>query len=230
MKSILSDLSGLFFPDLCVVCKGRLVAPEKHICLECLNKLPKTGYHNFLNNKLEAFFAGRFPFHRTASFAYFIKGGAVQSIIHSLKYRNNPDIGLFVGELCARDLCGSDFIRGIDYIVPVPLHPSREKERGYNQSQKIAEGLSLSLNIPVCSKVLLRKVNNVSQTKHSKFERWSNMEGVFTLVNNSIFAHKHILLIDDIITTGSTIESCVKALSAKENNITISVYSVGAVV
>jgi len=228
--SIISDLLGLFFPDLCSSCEKRLVSEEKHICLTCLNTLPKTGFHTIPDNKLEQVFAGRFPFERIASFAYFVKGGTIQSIIHSLKYKNNPELGTFIGQLCGKELLGSGFLDNIDYIIPVPLHPVREKSRGYNQSQKIAEGLSLVTNVPLCCNTLVRVVNNVSQTKQSKFERWVNMDGVFKLNKPSKLAGKHVLLLDDIITTGSTLESCIKAILSEETDVKISVYSIGAVI
>lgn len=230
MRSTLSDILDLFFPGLCIVCEKRLVNKEKHICISCLNTLPRTGFHNVKDNKLEVLFAGRFSFNRIASFSYFVKGGSIQAIIHSLKYHNNPKVGYFIGQLCGKELLSSRFLKTIDCIVPVPLHPIREKERGYNQSLKIAEGLSSVVNIPICTDILLRKENNISQTKQGKFERWANMDEVFVVDKPEVFADKHILLLDDIITTGSTIESCAKAISKNNSQTIISVYSVGAVV
>jgi ComF family protein len=212
VKTIFNDLLNLFFPNLCVVCKNKLAEGEQFICLECLLQLPKAHNWNEKDNKLEQFFAGRFPFERIASFAHFVKGGSMQQIIHELKYRNNPKIGQFIGQLCGEELASSQFIHNIDYIVPVPLHPKRQKQRGYNQSLEVARGISEKTNIAIDSETLIRTVNNQSQTKNSRFDRWKNVENIFTVTNPDMFKRKHILLIDDVITTGSTLESCAKEI------------------
>lgn len=227
--SLFSDLLNLFFPNLCAACRKRLVSGEKYICLNCLNNIPRTKYYKTTNNSLEEFFAGRFPFERIASFAYFVKGGSIQSVIHELKYNNNPEIGLYIGQLCGKEMKYSLFLADIDYLLPVPLHPKREKKRGYNQALKIAEGISSEVNIPISDKNLIRVVNNLSQTQHSKFERWKNTEGIFDIINPALFEDKHVLLIDDIITTGSTLESCAKAILENCQGARISIYSIGAV-
>lgn len=212
MKTIFNDILNFIFPHLCTICKSKLADVERHICLDCLLQLPKTNNWDEQDNKLEQFFAGRFPFERIASFTHFVKGGSIQQIIHELKYKDNPEIGLFIGELCGEELAESDFIKGIDYIVPVPLHPKRQKQRGYNQSLEVAKGISKKTHIPIDGKTLIRTVNNQSQTKNSRFDRWKNVENIFTVTNPDMFKRKHILLIDDVITTGSTLESCAKEI------------------
>lgn len=212
MKTIWNDILNFIFPHLCVICKNKLTEAERHICLDCLLELPKTNNWNEQDNKLEQFFAGRFPFERIASFAHFVKGGSIQQIIHEMKYKNNPEMGLFIGELCGDELAESGFIRGIDYIVPVPLHPKRHKQRGYNQSLEIAKGIAGKTGVPIDSDTLVRTVNNKSQTKNSRFDRWKNVENIFTVTNSEMFKRKHILLIDDVVTTGSTLESCAKEI------------------
>jgi ComF family protein len=226
MKSILHSFLSLFFPDLCVVCRERLIGGERHICTDCLLLLPKTNFHLQADNRLEQFFAGRIPFERAAAFAYFIKGGSLQKIIHELKYKRNPDIGYFIGKLSGENIKGSEFIRSIDLLVPVPLHPKRQRERGYNQSLKVCEGLSEATGIPVNSKTLIRTVNNPSQTKNSRFDRWTNVADIFSLSDRDTFANKHILLIDDVVTTGSTIESCAKEI-LKSEGCKVSIFAVG---
>lgn len=226
MKTIFHNFLDLFFPNLCVVCKQRLSEGEQHICTDCLLLLPKTNFHLQPDNRLEQFFAGRFPFQHIAAFAYFVKGGSIQHIIHELKYNRNPHIGRFIGELCGENIKNSDFISSIDMLVPVPLHPKRQKERGYNQSLEICKGISHITGIPINSDTLLRKVNNPSQTKNARFERWKNVEDIFHVVTPETFANKHILLVDDIITTGSTLESCAKEILECINS-KISIYSVG---
>lgn len=226
MKTIFHNFLDLFFPNLCVVCKQRLSEGEQHICTDCLLLLPKTNFHLQPDNRLEQFFAGRFPFQHIAAFAYFVKGGSIQHIIHELKYNRNPHIGRFIGGLCGENIKNSDFISSIDMLVPVPLHPKRQKERGYNQSLEICKGISHITGIPINSDALLRKVNNPSQTKNARFDRWKNVEDIFHVVTPETFANKHILLVDDIITTGSTLESCAKEI-LKCTNSKISIYSVG---
>lgn len=227
--SIFSDFLDLVFPPICICCQYRLINGEKFICLSCLNKIPTTDYHNNPRNNLEQFLSGRFPFTNAASYAHFVKEGLIQKLIHELKYRNNPELGLFLGEMCAYSLKDSSFIKSIDFLVPVPIHPKREKIRGYNQSLKIAEGISNKLSIPILSNNLIRIIDNPSQTKQSKNERWLNTENIFDLRDYNVLEGKHILLIDDIITTGSTIESCAKAILKKGEGIEISIYSIGAV-
>ncbi|WP_165025478.1 ComF family protein [Dysgonomonas sp. ZJ279] len=226
MRNIFRNFLTLFFPHLCVVCNCRLNESEKHICLNCLSLLPKTNYHNQPNNRLEDFFAGRFPFEHITVFAYFVKGGSIQRVIHELKYRNNPDIGYFIGELYGIDIKDISFISDIDYLVPVPLHPKRQKQRGYNQSLEIAKGISNQTGIPIDSATLIRAINNPSQTKSSRFERWKNVEDIFTINNTDTFKGKHVLLIDDVITTGSTIEACAKEI-LKSEGAKISILTIG---
>lgn len=226
MKTILRNLIQLFFPNLCVVCNEKLVDGEQHICIGCLSNLPKTAYHLQKDNRLEDFFAGRILFQRIAAYTYFIHEGSVQKIVHELKYNNNPAIGQYIGELCGNEIKESDFVSDIDLIVPIPLHPKRLKQRGYNQSLEISKGISKKTNIPINSIDLIRIVNNKSQTQHSRDERWKNVENIFAMTNPKVFENKHILLIDDIITTGSTIESCAKEL-LKSKGCRVSIYAFG---
>lgn len=226
MRNIFRDLLGLLFPDLCVVCKSRLSEGEQHICTDCLLLLPKTNFHRQPDNRLEQFFAGRIPFHRVAAYAYFVKDGSIQQIIHELKYNRNPLIGYYMGQLGGEDMKGSEFISSVDLLVPIPLHPKREKMRGYNQSYEICRGISERTEIPVDNNTLIRKVNNPSQTKNSRFDRWKNVEDIFSITDKAAFAGKHILLVDDVITTGSTLESCAGEI-LKCKDCTISIYAIG---
>lgn len=226
MKKIFRNLLNLFFPHLCVVCTARLAEAEQYICMDCLSLLPKTNYHLQPDNRLEQFFAGRFPFHHIAAFAYFIKDGSIQQIIHELKYNYNPDIGVFIGALCGDNLKDSEFISGIDYLVPVPLHPKRKRQRGYNQSEEICKGMASVTGTEIDTSTLIRTVNNVSQTKNSRLDRWQNVEDIFSLTDTQKFKGKHILLVDDVITTGSTLESCAKEI-LKCEGVKVSVFAVG---
>lgn len=226
MRNILNDLLNFIFPNLCVVCNLKLLDGEKHICLHCLQHLPTTGYHLQPDNRLEDFFAGRIPFERIAAYTYFVHGGSVQKIVHELKYRRNPDIGHYIGQLCGNSLDGSDFLNPIDILVPVPLHKKREKMRGYNQSLELCKGIAQQTGINIDTASLVRKVNNKSQTKNSRFDRWANVENIFEITDNAVFEDKHVLLVDDIITTGSTIESCAKEL-LKCKGCKVSIFAFG---
>lgn len=227
MKNILNHFSELFFPRLCICCQNRLIAEELHMCFSCLNKIPRTNHLSVNNNKLEDFFAGRFPFQRIASFALFVKEGSIQKIIHEFKYKNNPDLAKYMGELCGKEISFTKFFVGVDVIVPIPLHNNKLKKRGYNQSLLIAEGISQIINKPVNSENLIRKTDNPAQAKSSRLERWENTEGIFEIVDKDIFEGKHVLLIDDVITTGSTIEVCSKLILQCQDT-KISVYAVGS--
>jgi ComF family protein len=228
VKNLLNELSNLFFPDCCPVCSTRLLPSEQGVCLQCLHALPKT--NNFMepDNLAETLLAGRFPFERAATFCVYSRGGVLQPLIHQLKYNNKREIGVLLGKLFGKDLTGSEFILPIDLIIPVPLHPQKQKERGFNQAETIAHGLSEATSIPVSSGNLVRSIFNPTQTQRTKTQRWENVKGIFDLLHPSLYAGKHILLVDDIITTGSTLEACAHAL-LKSPGIKISVATLGEV-
>lgn len=224
--SIFDEFLGLFFPDSCVVCGEPLLLAEENICLSCLLKLPRT--NNFLEaeNVAEKLLAGRFPFEHIATFCNFTKGGILQPIIHQIKYNGRAHLGETLGMLFGRDLAGSDFLSPIQLIIPVPLHPKKQKQRGYNQAEMIAHGISKATNIPLSTNNLIRIVHNQTQTKRNKMQRWENVKDIFTVNHPEEFENKHILLVDDIITTGSTIEACAHALLTSVS-IKISIATIG---
>ncbi|MDD2244631.1 MAG: ComF family protein [Dysgonamonadaceae bacterium] len=226
--SILHDFLHLFFPDCCCVCGNKLNVSENGICLECLYKLPKTNNFKIPGNKAEELMAGRFPFQRIASFCVYTKDGILQKLVHQFKYNNRKEIAIMLGRLFANDILGSEFISSIDLIVPVPLHPKRLKIRGYNQSELIARGMSEVTEISVSSSNLIRSIYNPTQTKRSRTQRWENVKDIFELRNINEFANKHVLLVDDVITTGSTIEACSIPI-LKCNNVKISIATLGEV-
>lgn len=226
-KTVFDSLLHLFLPPMCVVCQNNLTNGEQFLCLQCLSDLPKTNYYKQANNPNEQLLAGRFPFVRAASYMHFVKGGSLQQIVHELKYNNNPKIGIWLGEICGKDLSGTFFLKTVDCIVPVPLHNKRERKRGYNQSLLIAEGLSAQTNIPILNNNVIRIVNNKSQTTKSKSERLSNVSGIFEIKDISKFENKHILLVDDLITTGATLEECAKTI-LKADNSKISILAIGS--
>jgi len=228
-NDLLRELAHLFFPAVCMVCNEQLVHSEECICLRCLYKLPRTYNFKQLDNAAEHLMAGRIPFERIATFCIYVKGGMLPPLIHQLKYHHQKKVGILLGRIFGEDLRGSDFLKTIDVIVPVPLHPKREKSRGYNQAEVIARGLSESTSLPVIVGNLNRILFNPTQTKRSKTQRWENVKHIFHVEDPNIFAHKHLLIVDDVITTGSTIEACGIALQECPG-IKISVATLGEVI
>ncbi len=224
MKYFWNNFLHLFFPELCKVCKNRLIGDEKHICLSCFYHLPKTNYHLQKDNPVEKRFFGKFDIEYATSYFKYMKDSDYHQLLVELKYRGCKELGEYLGECFAKDLKNSFFINEIDVIVPVPLHPKRLKKRGYNQSEWIAKGLSKVIKKQLIIDNLYRKTANLSQTKKGLFERWKNVSGIFTVKNSEEFEGKHILLVDDVLTTGSTITACAEALS-QVNNIKISVVT-----
>lgn len=201
---------------------------EEGVCLQCLHKLPKTNNYKDPDNPAETLLAGRFPFERVATFCVYSKQGVLQPLIHQLKYNNKKEIGVLLGKLFGKDLSNSEFVNSIDFIVPVPLHPKKLRERGYNQAAMIAQGLSQATSIPISTENLIRVIHNPTQTKRTKTQRWENVKDIFDLRHPQLFTNKHVLLVDDIITTGSTLEACAHAL-LKNPNVRISVATLGEV-
>lgn len=206
------DFINLMFPDLCVVCGRALQKNEHHLCLSCLHDIPKTNYHLMDENPVEKRFWGKVPVCRATSYFFFQKGAASQKLLHLLKYQGYKEIGEFMGRYAAVDLLDSPDFASIDLIIPVPLHPRKYKLRGYNQSEWIGKGISAIFNKPQDTTTLLRVRENTTQTSKSVFERYENTEGIFALSNTTALEGKHILLVDDVLTTGSTLEACVRAL------------------
>lgn len=222
---ILDDFVSLLFPRLCQACGDSLMRNEKLICTDCYVNIPRTNYHLEANNAVEKIFWGRCKLERAAAFSFFNKDSHIRELIHNLKYRGVKDIGTEIGRIYARDLLQSSFLDGIDMIIPVPLHTSKLKSRGFNQSEEIARGLSEVTNIPVNTTTLKRSSSSPTQTKRSRFDRWTNVEGKFSVTDYTTIDNKHILLVDDVITTGATIESCANEL-LKGINTTVSVIAV----
>ena len=212
-NDLISEFSSLFFPKVCAVCGEELLTSEQAICLRCLYKLPRTDNYRVKDHAAEKLMAGRIPFERIATFCVYTKGGVLPPLIHQLKYHQRQEIGLLLGRLFGEDLLGSDFLAPIELIVPVPLHPRKEKQRGYNQAQLIAEGLSQATALPLSVGTLNSKVYNPTQTLRTRTQRWENVRDIFRVIRPEAFQNKHLLLVDDVITTGSTLEACGVALT-----------------
>lgn len=218
------DLVNLMFPNVCVVCGISLQKNEHQLCLSCLNDIPKTNYHLIEDNPVEKRFWGKVPVYRATSYFFFQKGSSFQKVLHILKYKGNKEIGELLGKYAAIDLSDSPGFTSVDLIIPVPLHPQKLKSRGYNQSEWIGKGISAILNKPMDTTTLLRVRENATQTKKTVYERYENTEGIFQLSNNSVLESKHVLLVDDVLTTGSTLEACIRAL-LETPDIKISIFT-----
>lgn len=197
----------LFFPRNCIVCGTRLIEKEHLFCTECIYNLPRTNFHTINNNPVSKLFWGIVKIEYATAYFYYGKGSKYQKLIHNLKYKGQKEIGFELGKLHASEINKSNFNK-IDVIVPVPLHPLRRRKRGYNQSELIANGMQEILDKPVDNKTLIRKVYTETQTKKNAEERRKNVESVFEITNHKTFENKHILLIDDVVTTGSTLIAC----------------------
>lgn len=224
MKSLFTNLLNLLYPNLCVICNESLMRGEEIICLKCLREIPKTHYHMETDNTVEKRFWGKVLVYRATSYFHFYKGSPFQKLLHELKYRGNKEAGRVIGRYAAADLLNSPDFCSVDVIVPVPLHPKKYAKRGYNQSEWIAKGLAEMLEKPVDTTHLIRIRENTTQTKKNIFERYQNTSGVFTLNDKTVFHKKHVLLVDDVLTTGSTLEACMIALM-ETDYITISVFT-----
>jgi len=224
IKNLVNDFFDLLYPNLCVVCDLNLHRNEQYLCLTCLNNIPKTNYHLQSDNLIEKRFWGKVPIYRGTAFFFFQKGSAFQKLLHILKYKGDKEIGRILGKYAAVDLLDSADFSSVDVIVPVPLHPQKLKKRGYNQSEWIGKGLSEILNVPQDTTTLIRIKENTTQTSKTVFERYENTEGIFELSDKAVLSDKHILLVDDVLTTGSTLEACIREL-LQVNGIKISIFT-----
>lgn len=214
IRTSLIDFVDLLFPSLCLGCSQALSTNEKILCTECRINLPETGQHrepydgNLLNK-----FAGKVPIQFLAAFVYFSKGSTVQKIIHSIKYKGNKDAAKEIASWYGYQLkAESASVASIDVIIGVPLHKSKLAQRGYNQADSIAEGLGDALQIPVRTDILVRQQFSESQTHKTRVERWENVKSVFAVTNADAISEKNIALVDDVLTTGATVEACAREL------------------
>lgn len=208
MKSYLADFISLLFPELCPACGESLIATEQLMCTQCRYNLPFTNFHLQADNIVARQFWGKINIEAAYALYYFAKGGKVQSLMHHFKYKGMHRIGNLLGTIAGAQLIQNDKFKKIDYIIPVPLHKTRLKQRGYNQSKCFADGLAKKLTGVVNDNTLVRIRATETQTHRSRFLRFENMQEVFKVTNSKKLENKHILLVDDIVTTGSTLEAC----------------------
>ena len=217
MLDYLEDLFSLVFPEICNACGKSLHKHENLICNYCKVKLPFTNFHLQNENPIEKIFWGRVTIEKAGAFLYFHKGNRVQQLMHRFKYKDKKEIGQLIGAMYGLELAKANYLSEADLIIPVPLHPEKQKKRGYNQSEYFALGLSNATAIPCQTDVLVRAIASSTQTKKNRFERWKNVETIFKVENQNSIENKHIILVDDVITTGATVEACANTLLKAAN-------------
>lgn len=223
---MLQDFLSLIYPNLCLSCENVLMKQEHLICTNCLIQLPRTYYHLVSDNPVEMIFWGRVKIEKATSWFTFQKGSRYQKLMHQLKYKGMRVVGVELGRKFGAELLENNYFGEVDFLIPVPLHPKKEQKRGYNQSLAIADGMAQMLKKDICTDILVRNYYSETQTRKGRFERWENVSELFGVINNEKLVGKHVLLVDDIITTGSTIEACAAAL-LKSSNVKVSVATLG---
>jgi ComF family protein len=222
----LQALGNLFYPRLCLACADN--QPPRHalLCVACQLQLPRTDYHLYQENTLTERFWGRVPLISGTAMYHFVKGGRAQHLLHQLKYEGKKDIGTLLGQWYGKELINSPWYRSVDAIVPVPLHPRRERQRGYNQSDVFAAGLAQSMHIPWIKTALARKIHTDTQTRKGRLDRFGNVAEVFEVRRPNLLQDKHLLLVDDVMTTGATLEACANGL-LQVPGVTLSIATIG---
>lgn len=221
---ITQSILSIFFPKICVICSQDLTHKEDYFCLACSQDLPFLARHPLLLDQIQKVFWGRIEVKTVYALLNYQAKNATQKILSVIKYQNQPKMAEYMGQLLSQSLPKN---HTIDFIIPIPLHPHKEKQRGYNQSLYLAKGISSKTDIPILNKVVSRLSSNPSQTQFSKYDRWNNVSRVFAASNSPILQNKHILIVDDVLTTGATIESCAAAI-LETNHCTISVIVLAA--
>jgi ComF family protein len=218
------DLLHFIYPNSCVICTREIVLQSLTICPICASELHYTYYEKYTEpTNLDKLFWGRIPLEGTYALFYFNEGTGVQKLLHALKYKNNPELGRFYGHQLGNVLKTMSAFEDVDAVVPVPLHPKKQFTRGYNQAEEIAKGVIEGLQVPLRSDLLKRRVFTESQTKRNRYARWDNMQNRFSLTPKNAELPKHLVIIDDVVTTGSTIEVLAKMIKETYPTIKISI-------
>ncbi len=205
---MLKDLIHLFFPHVCTGCGSDVIDSSNMLCLRCISEMPLTNFFEQPRNPVEEKFYGRMPVRHAAAAYYFTKNSMLENLVYQLKYRGNKSIGVYLGKLMGEQLKQSPQFQSVDAIIPLPLNKRREKKRGYNQATALANGIHSIWNKPVLDKAVVRKIYTETQTKKDRLSRWENMQGVFDIAQPEALRGKHLLLVDDVVTTGASLETC----------------------
>jgi ComF family protein len=225
LSSLGEAASQLFFPHHCVACGTDTLNQDTELCWHCLGSLPATHFASLPANPLEKIFWGRLPIQAATALYFYTQNSLLQKTMHAFKYHRNQKLGIQLGRLLGENLLNAGRFQ-VDLLVPVPLHPRKEKQRGFNQAAIICEGISQVMKIPFKEGILQRPAPSETQTNKSRIERWKNIEGNFSVSNSHAIEGKHCLLVDDVITTGATLEACGSAL-LNVNDVKISIASLG---
>jgi ComF family protein len=216
LKEIIDSFLHLLFPHVCTGCGNDILNEETVLCMRCIDAMPETNFEMYPNNPVEKTFWGRLPIVGATAQFYFTKESLMQHLMHQFKYKANRELGLQLGKIMGEQIKKSGRF-AVDALIPLPLFPVKEKRRGYNQATVLCEGMAESMGIPVLDKVIIRPQHTETQTKKGRIERWKNMEGKFILSNPDAIRNKHLLLVDDVVTTGATFEACGNELLKAEN-------------
>jgi ComF family protein len=208
IKTAGAALLHMAFPHLCAGCGTDVLAHGQTLCTDCINELPQTNFEQHAANPVEKIFWGRMPVRCATAQYFFTKGSLMQELMHGLKYKGNKELGFALGRLMGAQLQATNRFQEVDALVPLPLHPEKEHKRGYNQALHLCNGMAETLGKPVLKNAVIRTHHTESQTKKSRVERWENMEGRFLVQDPKAVQDKHILLVDDVVTTGATLETC----------------------
>ncbi len=208
MPKLIDAVTGLLFPPVCITCGNRLISQEEYLCMDCWLDLPVSRYHLDPDNKVVRLFWGRVAIENGTSWFQYRKGSRYQKLIHFIKYKGMKDLGSEAGKRFGENLLQASGFCLADLVVPVPLHRRKQASRGYNQSEWIARGIATAMKKPLSTGNLVRHIHTPTQTRKNRFERWKNVEGIFNINNPQEYENMHILLVDDVVTTGSTLEAC----------------------
>ena len=224
----MNDINKVLLPSLCFGCMVRLSRGEQILCTVCRNHLPLTEYDFTRENAVDRIFFGRTTIHKAAAMLFYDKEGMVKNLIHALKYKGQKQVGDFLGDWFGEELSKGAFHPDFDLVIPVPLHPKKLKKRGYNQVAGFGRKIALHLSAKYRDDLLIKTANTRTQTRKSRFYRWMGNQALFKLKNPAELANKHVLLVDDVITTGGTLEACSEALH-KAPNILVSIATMAVV-
>jgi len=220
-REILNSLLHYCFPHTCAGCGKEIFSSRTEVCLRCLYALPLTYFEKYKDNPTEKMFWGRLDLESATAQFYFTKDSIMQSLMHELKYRGNKELGIQLGRIMGEQIKRSGRFN-IDALIPLPLFPAKEKRRGYNQATLLCRGMSEAMNIPLLDNAVIRPAHTETQTKKGRIERWKNIEGKFRVKDDAALINKHLMLVDDVVTTGATLESCGNEI-LKAGNVKLSI-------
>ena len=221
LKDLKDSFIQILFPHVCCGCGSDILSRETVLCMRCMTALPETGFELHEDNPVEKKFWGRISLERATAQYYFTRESLMQRLMHQFKYKGNKELGLQLGALMGASIKKSGRFH-VDALIPLPLFSVKEKKRGYNQAAILCEGMAESLQVPVLKDVVIRSHHTETQTKKGRIERWQNMDSKFMLLQPEALSNKNLLLVDDVITTGATLEACGAEL-LKSENVTLSI-------